>query len=98
MIENKRLLGGGIGTIISALGINIENLQAVESIVAIICTSLGAIITIISAIIIPTIRWYKEAKKDGKISADEAIEGAETIKKGLEEVKKDLEDKDKTGE
>lgn len=56
MIENKRLLGGTIGTVISSLGINVENLQAVESIVAIVCTALGAIVTIISAIIIPTIR------------------------------------------
>lgn len=94
-MDNGRFIGGTVGTCISAIAIDVNNLQSIESIVGIICTSLGAIITIISAIIIPLIKWYKKAKEDKKLSADEVEELANTVKDGLEEVKKDLEDKDK---
>lgn len=95
MVENGRLIGGTVGTCISAIAIDVNNLQSIESIVGIVCTTLGAIVTIISAIVIPLIRWYKEAKKDGKITADEVEKAATIVKDGTEEVKKNLENKDK---
>ena len=95
-VNNKSLIGGTIGTVISALGINVTDLQSIESIVAIICASLGAVITVISSLIIPLIKWWKEAKKDGKIDADEAEDLANKVKDGLNDVKKEIEnEKDK---
>lgn len=93
-INNKSLIGGTIGSCISALGINVSDLQSIESIVAIVCTALGLAITIITSLVIPLIRWWKNAKKDGKIDADEAEDLANKVKDGLTEVKKEIE-KDK---
>ena len=39
--------------------------------------------------------WYKNAKRDGKITIDEIQEGAETLKEGLDGVKQTLEEKSK---
>lgn len=52
-INAKQLTGGLIGTCISALGIDIANLQSIQSIVAIVCTAFGAIVTLITSVIIP---------------------------------------------
>lgn len=103
MIDSKNLIGGSVGTMISALSINVDNLRSIESIVAIICTSLGLIITIISSVVIPLIKWYKNAKKDGKIDAGEILEGTETLKNGLKDIQDNLEklteeDKNNKGE
>lgn len=91
MVDIKNLLGGTVGTMISALSINVDNLRSIESIVAIICTSLGLIITIVSSVIIPLIKWYKNAKKDGKIDAGEILEGTETLRDGLKDIQDNLE-------
>lgn len=56
MINTERFIGGSIGTAISAIGIDITNLQSVQSIVAIVCTVLGAVLTLISSLIIPLIK------------------------------------------
>lgn len=92
MVDNKNLIGGTVGTMISALSINVDNLRSIESIVAIICTSIGLLITIISSVVIPLIKWYKNAKKDGKIDAGEILEGTETLKDGLKDIKDNLEE------
>lgn len=39
----------------------------------------------ISGLIIPLLRWYKEAKKDGKIDVDEIEDAANIVKDGLEQ-------------
>lgn len=93
MVNHESLAGGTIGTIVSALSINVDNLHSIESIVAIVCTLLGLLITIITSIIIPLCNWYAKSKKDGKISADEVAEGAETLRDGLKEIQSKLEDK-----
>ena len=95
MVNHESLVGGTIGTMVSALSINVDNLHSIESIVAIVCTLLGLLITIISSLIIPLCRWYFESKKDGKISTDEVVEGAETLKNGLQDIQNKLEDKHK---
>ena len=95
MVNHESLVGGTVGTMVSALSINVDNLHSIESIVAIVCTLLGLLITIISSLIIPLCRWYFESKKDGKISADEVVEGAETLKNGLQDIQNKLEDKHK---
>lgn len=88
----KRTICGSIGTGLSATALsNIEDIQSLDGIISIVCTVLGLFITIISCVVIPLIKWWKKSKEDGKISADEIIEGAETLQKGTEEIKKSLE-------
>ena len=95
MVNHEGLVGGTVGTMLSALQINIDDLHSIESVVAIICTVLGLLITIITSIIVPLCRWYAESKKDGKISADEVVEGAQTLKDGLQDIQNKLENKSK---
>lgn len=94
MVNHESLVGGTVGTMISALAINVDNLRSIESIVAITCTSLGLLITIITSLIIPLAKWYARSKKDGKISADEVVDGVETLKDGLKDIQDKLEDKE----
>ena len=94
-VNHESLVGGTIWTIVSALSINVDNLHSIESIVAIVCTLLGLLITIITSIIIPLCNWYAQSKKDGKISADEVVEGAQTLKDGLQDIQNKLENKSK---
>lgn len=95
MVNHESLVGGTVGTMISALAINVDNLRSIESIVAIVCTSLGLLITIITSLIIPLCKWYARSKKDGKISADEVVDGVETLKDGLHNLKDNLEEEHK---
>ena len=95
MVNHESLVGGTVGTMVSALSIDVNDLHSIESIVAIVCTVLGLLITIITSLIIPLCRWYAQSKKDGKISADEVGEGAETLKNGLQDIQNKLEDKSK---
>lgn len=95
MVNHESLVGGTVGTMISALSINVDNLRSIESIVAIVCTSLGLLITIITSLIIPLCKWYARSKKDGKISADEIVDGVGTLKDGLQNLKDKLEEHNK---
>ena len=95
MVNHEGLVGGTVGTMVSALSINVDNLHSIETIVAIVCTVLGLLITIITSVVIPLCRWYAESKKDGKISADEVVECAQTLKDGLQDIQNKLEDKSK---
>ena len=95
MVNHESLVGGTVGTMLSALSINVDDLHSIESVVAIICTVLGLLITIITSIVVPLCRWYAESKKDGKISADEVVEGAQTLKDGLQDIQNKLENKSK---
>ena len=95
MVNHESLVGGTVGTMLSALSINVDDLHSIESVVAIICTVLGLLITIITSIIVPLCSWYAKSKKDGKISADEVVEGAQTLKDGLQDIQNKLENKSK---
>lgn len=87
----KRLTCGTFGTCVSALGINVTNIADTESIVSIVCTIIGLIITIITCLIIPIVKWHRKSKADGKISSKELEEGMETLKDGLNTIKDELE-------
>lgn len=82
--EITKLSCGTIGTILSAIGIN--STQDVESITSIVCTILGLLITITSCIIIPVAKKIINAKKDGKITADEANDIIGTLDEGLKKL------------
>lgn len=79
-MNTKEFLGGLIGTSLSAVGTATQT-QEILQIVSLIITIIGGIV---SLIIIPILNWYKNAKKDGKISVDELIDGANTLKDGVD--------------
>lgn len=87
-----RIIGSVLGNVFSILGVTLsaEQIDTAESIVSIICMVLGITITIISAIIIPLVKWYKQAKQDGKIDENEVDELVDIISDGVDEVKEQL--------
>lgn len=90
MIEaGKQFVGGAVGTSVSAVGTATQTNETLQTI-SLIITIIGAII---SMIVIPIISWYKNAKKDGKITKDEVKEGLETLEHGIKDVKESLDDK-----
>lgn len=84
-MDYKNTVGAVCGNVLSLFGLSMS-MSEVEALVGIICSVLGIIVTIISALIIPLIRKAKAAKADGKITADEAIDIANTAKDGIEQV------------
>lgn len=93
MIEaGKQLIGGAVGTSVSAVGTATQTNETLQTI-SLIITIIGAII---SMIVIPIISWYKNAKKDGKITKDEVKEGLETLENGIKGVKESLDDRKET--
>jgi len=89
----KNLIGGIIGTGLSAVGTAIQTSEVLQ-IISLVITIIGALI---SMILIPILSWYKKAKQDGKITVDEVIEGGETLQEGTNAVI-DLIDKNKEKE
>ena len=88
---NKEFLGGILGTALSATGTATQTNEVLQTI-SLIITILGGIITLI---VIPLLTWYKNAKKDGKITSDEIQEGVKIVQDGLENLKdKNKEDKE----
>ena len=81
-----KLFGGLFGSSVSLMGLTISTEQ-LEQIISIVCSVLGVIIVIFTSIIIPLINWYKNAKKDGKISKEELKEGNDIIKDGIDQIK-----------
>ena len=81
------LTGGITGALVSLAGMNLET---AEHWVNIGCAIVGVLIAIISGLIIPLLKWYKEAKKDGKIDADEIEQAIEITKDGLTEIEKNI--------
>ena len=63
---NKETIGGVVGTSVSAVGTGMQTNEVLQRI-SIILTIVGTIITIVMALV----NWWKNAKKDGKITKDE---------------------------
>ena len=87
----REMIGGAVGTALSATGTALQTNELLQTI-SLIITILGAII---SMIVLPLLTWYKNAKKDGKITKDEIKEGIDTLQEGIEGVKDSLDDKKK---
>lgn len=77
---------GGVGTLFTAVATAGTTNEVLETIYLII-TILGALLTFL---IMPVINKIKEAKKDGKITIDEAIDIADTAVKGGEKVVEEI--------
>lgn len=86
---NKEILGGSLGTALSAVGTAIQ-VDEVLKYVSLAITIIGGII---SMIIIPILNWYKKSKEDGKISKEELEEGVKIISDGIDSVKDKTQDK-----
>ena len=92
----KKSLFSMLGNALSILGVALtpQELESVEHITAIICMIVGLLITIVCSIIIPLIKWWKNAKADGKITDEEIQEGIEIIQNGINDLKDKKEDKE----
>ena len=90
----NELVLGVIGTSTSAVGTAIQTNEVLQTI-SLIITILGGIV---SLIIIPILTWYRNAKKDGKITVDEIEEGAKTLQEGLEGTKDLIDKNNKKGD
>lgn len=84
----NELIGGGIGTALSAVGTATQTNEILQT-VSLVITIIGGLITFI---IVPLVNWYRNAKQDGKIDANEIQEGINIIADGSEKLK------DKTNE
>lgn len=91
MIRDE-LIGGSIGTALSALGTALQTNEILETI-SLVITIIGGVITFI---VMPILNWYRHSKKDGKIDADEIKEGLDIIADGSKRVKDEI-DKGKEG-
>lgn len=87
----KELLTGTIGTAVSAVGTATQTNEMLQTI-SLVITIIGGLITFI---IVPLVSWYQKAKKDGKIDANEAKEGAKIIIEGSQEIKNQVEEQKK---
>ena len=86
---NKEVIGALVGTSTSAVGTAMQT-KEVLSIISIILTIIGSLITISMAII----SWWKKASADGKIDKEEVEELVDIVEDGV----KDIKDKTQKGE
>ena len=86
---NKEIVGGMIGTSMSAVGTGIQTNELLQTI-SLVITILGGIITIVMALL----NWWNKAKKDGKIDKEEIQEGVDILVDGVNELKDKTKDKE----
>lgn len=77
---------GIVGTGLSAVGTVTQTNEVLQTI-SLVITIVGGFV---SLILIPLLNWFIKAKKDGKITAKEIKEGAETLTDGLEKFNETL--------
>lgn len=75
----NELIAGGVGTALSAVGTATQVNETLQTI-SLVITILGALV---SFVVVPLLNWFKEAKKDGKITPDEIAGAAETLEDGI---------------
>lgn len=85
MFNVRNFLISSIGVATSFTGMAISTTQLSE-IVSIITGVLGLLIVIITSIVIPLVKWFIKAKKDGKIDDEEIIEACDIIENGVENI------------
>ena len=87
----NEMVVGAVGTSTSAVGTAIQTNEILQTI-SLVITIIGGVLTFI---VMPLLKWYKDAKKDGKIDKDEIKDGLDTLQNGIEEVQSHLGDKKK---
>ena len=73
-----KLMCGLVGTAVSAAGTGLA-ISEVQAVISIVITVLGFIISVVIPFIMKLIHKIKEAKKDGKITEDEAKDIMNTV-------------------
>ena len=72
-------VGGGVtGTALSAAATAAQT-DPVYQIISLITTIVGLLVTIATTIVIPIIRWYLRAHRDGHITDDELQDLSDTL-------------------
>ena len=89
----NEIVASAVGTSTSAVGTAIQPNQILQTI-SLVITIIGGIITTVSALYM----WWKNAKKDGKITKDEIDEGIDIIQNGVENIKEAIDDNKKKGD
>lgn len=82
---------GCVGTGLSTIGTVAQTNEILQT-VSLVITICGAIV---SFIVLPILTWYRNAKKDGKITTDELIDGAKTIEEGIKKTEETINKGDK---
>lgn len=90
---NKELIGATIGTGVSAVGTGLQTNQLLQTI-SLVLTIIGSLVTIAMAIL----NWWRNAKKDGKITKDEIKEGIDIISDGFNDLEDKLKKEDKNND
>lgn len=88
------LIAGGVGTGLAVLG-TATQLNEVLQTISLIITILGALV---SFVVVPLLSWYRNAKKDGKITTDELTDAAKALKDGLDKTKQSIKGSQTTDE
>lgn len=86
----NELIAGGIGTTLGVVGTATQINETLQT-VSLVITILGALV---SFIIVPLLTWYKNAKKDGKITKEELQEATEKLEEGIEKTKETISKKE----
>lgn len=86
---NKEVVGGMIGTGVTAVGTGLQTNEILQAI-SIVLTIIGSLITIAMALT----NWWKNAKKDGKITKEEINEGVGIIVDGANDLKDKIKNKE----
>lgn len=89
MTNTKEVIGGIVGTSVSAVGTGMQTNELLQTI-SLVLTIVGTIITITMALV----NWWKNAKKDGKITKDEIKDAVDIIKDGADSIQDTLKDKE----
>ena len=82
-------IAGGVGAALGVVGTATQVNETLQTI-SLIITILGALV---SFVVVPLLNWFKDAKKDGKITTDEISEGVETLQEGISKTQETIEKK-----
>lgn len=93
-VNDNNIAGAICGNVMSALGIAMSTTE-LSQIISIVCTVIGTIITIVSALVIPVWKAIRKAKEDGRIDPDEVQEIIDVTKEGLDKIQGDKKDEQK---
>ena len=88
---NETTIYATAGVATSAIGTMLQTSEVLQ-IISLIITIVGAFI---SFILVPLLNWHREAKRDGKIDADELKDAVEIVADGVEKIADETKKEDK---
>ena len=86
---DKEVVGGIVGSSVSAVGTGLQTNEILQTI-SLVLTIVGTLITITMALM----NWWRNAKKDGKITKEEIKDGVDIVVDGVKVIKDKIEDKE----